>query len=304
MATKEERNSEPVKAKIKEISDEVSPAVREYNSQVQKFKEIIKKQRICCEYLQKSHDTRDKINKYEAMVNFDDVSSKDMVAFYHGFNKLPGTVYALGKDIKTEQRYLDALEVEVEEKRLREDAARRRLAEEQRQQEERRRRRHHVDAVRNKITSALDILKGRINEIEHPLADALTVADNLLTNLEEAQHTYIRNLKHGLKHLDLTITDFNNDSGINEINRAYIQACEGLINDVDTRRVLERDLKWGPFLNNLLKIIANAIILVVTFGQVSNFFTRVKSETLNIFDNSMDSLNPDIEQDLEYNYSV
>ena len=276
MVTKEERGTEPVKRIVDEISKEVTPLVDEYNTQVKKYKEIIKKQRVCIDFLRQRNDTKVKINKYDEMVNFDDIASKNMVAFYHDYNSAPGKLRPLNKDIKDEQLKLEQLEKE------------------QRLQEERNSRNKHIRMVKNKITSALNILRRRINEMEHPLSEAITVANDLLANLEQQQSTYIINLTQSLVDLDLSIKDFKNEPSIAETNRVYIQAFEGLINDVDTRRVLERDLNWGPFLNNLLKTIVNALILVVSFGQVNNFFTLEKSETLRTFDEEQNSLNPNL----------
>ena len=286
MVTKEERQSEPVKRIISDISKDVSPLVDEYNEQVRKYKEIIKKQRVCLESLKQSHNTRDKMHKYDEMVSFDDIASNNIVVFYHDYNNAPETLHALNDDIRKEQLYLTQLEEEIE---------RRRLEEERRQQEERNRRDRYVAMVRNKISSALNVLRARINQIDHPLEEAITVANDLLIQLEKQQNTYLVKLQLGLDELDLSIIDFKNAPSINEIDNAYIQACEGLINDDDTRQVLERDLNWGPFLNNLLKTIVNAIILVVTFGQVSNFFTLEKSETILTIDEAQYSLKPTIQ---------
>jgi DNA repair exonuclease SbcCD ATPase subunit len=314
MVTKEERNSEPVKKMISKISKEVSPTVNEYNSKVKNYKGIIKAQRACLESLKQTHSSRDKINKYEEMVSFDDVASKNLVAFYHDYKEAPGRIQSLSEDIKREQLYLTALEAEIERrlseadaerrrlaevaerKRLQEEAERRRAQEEEEkrraQDDAERRRGHYLNAVQNKITTALGSLQSRINEIEHPLAEALTVATTLFTKLKEVQDTYLRDLRQTLNQLDVTVTDFNNVPRINQLNIAYVQACEGLINNVDTRAVLERDLHWGPFLHNLLKIFVNAIIFGVTFGRAEGFFPLVKAETISLIDASMYELTP------------
>ena len=297
MVTKEERNSEPVKRLIGEVSQEVSPSVDAFNEQVKKYHEIIKQQRICSEQLKWSPNIKGKAYKYEEMVRFDDIASKNLVGFYYDYNKLPDTLRALKEDIKSEERSLGLLETEIARRQLSEEQRRaeeRRLAEARRQQEERNRRQHRIDLVRNKITTALDILRGRVNELDHPLTQAKDVANILLARLEEAQSTYLLNLEHALESLDSRFDDFAHDPRVNEINIAYIQACEGLIKDQVTRRVLERDLHWGPFLNNLLKIIVNAVISVVTFGQVNGFFKLERSKTIVAVDEAEPSLIPAI----------
>jgi hypothetical protein len=304
MVTKEERNTAPVKRAVSEISKEVNPIVNEFNGKVKEFKGIIKQQRVCLELLKRIHltrDTRTKMSKYSEMVHFDDVASKNMVAFYHDYNKVPETLQSLNTDIKEEQLYLDKLEAEVEILRLDAEAARERARQEaeaerkrledlRRRQEAEARRKIYLDNVRYKITSALDLLGNRINQIDHPLTEAIGVANKLLSDLRATQEDYIERLGGALNELDLTITDFNKNPAINRINTDYIEVCEGLINNKKTRNVLERDLGWGAFLSNLLKTIVNILITGVTFGTVNNFFSLEKSETIREIDEKKGSL--------------
>lgn len=306
MVTKEERNTAPVKRAVSEISKEVNPIVNEFNGKVKEFKGIIKQQRVCLELLKRIHltrDTRTKMSKYSEMVHFDDVASKNMVAFYHDYNKVPETLQSLNTDIKEEQLYLDRLEAEVEILRLDAEAARERARQEaeaerkrledlRRRQEAEARRNLYLNNVRYKITSALDLLGNRINQIHHPLTEAIGVANKLLSDLRAAQGTYLERLGGALNELDLTITDFNKNPVINKINTDYIEVCEGLINNKETRSVLERDLGWGEFLSNLLKTIVNILITGVTFGTVNNFFSLEKSETIREIDEKKDHLQP------------
>lgn len=165
------------------------------------------------------------------------------------------------------------------------------LEEEPCQQEERNRRNQYIASVKNKISGTLDTLRGRIQTMEHPLEEAITVANNLLSHLEREQDAYIRSLRQALYNVELNIImDFHNDQSIKEVNQEYIDACDSLINDKNTRAVLERDLGWGPFLNNLLKTIVNIVIKAVSFGTVNNFFAMEKSETIETIDASRNSL--------------
>ena len=276
LVTKEERQTEPVKRLVAEISKEVkNELVTEFNNKVIQYKDILKKERDCLEYLREPNDTKEKVSKYAEMVNFDEVSSKNLVAFYHDYVNLPDRLASLGKDIEQELPRLAKLEAEVAARRSREQ---------------------YFRQIRNRIITAMDTLRVRVEGIEHhPLQAAINVAIDLLADLETQQKTYLPQLQMALSKLDVNARDFHKIPEIMEVNDAYIKACDDLINAPATRRVLERDLNWGPYLTNLLKWIVNAVIWVASFSLAgSSFFALQKSETQLAIDEQHDNLLPHV----------
>ncbi len=289
MVTKEEKNFESIQRVLNEVAEEVKPKVNEYNVLVKEYNELIKKQRACFEVLKRPHDSQDKFNKYEEIISFTHIASKNMVKFYYDYNKLPEILPFLKEDISKEQIHLEQLE---KEKKI--------ILDQELAQEIRNKRKEYRETVQNKITTVLTELRDKINKIEHPLSTATKVANHLFDELKQAQTDYLRNLEYELNQLNITVVDFVNDPNIQKVNKNYIQACDDLINDPHTRNVLERDLNWGTYLNNLLKTIANMVILTfttaLTFNSypVNNFFSLNKSKTIEIIEEEQENLKPKI----------
>lgn len=271
MATKQERESESVQKIINDYAPTINSKVDEFNGRVQTYKEIIKKQRACFEVLGKVNDSRTKIYKYTEMVSFTQLASKNMVNFYHDYSKLPATTKSLNKDIDEEMKQLAELELEV------------RLF----------KRKQYADQVERKINFALNTLKERINKIEHPSSRALKVARQLFEDLQKTQVDYIGKLRTTLAELPKDKDDFLSD--IKHLNEEYTQQCDALINNRKTRSVLENDLHWGPYLKNLLKMLANAVISIFTSDK-NRLFKLEESETIKIINDSEPKLRPDFKR--------
>jgi hypothetical protein len=90
--------------------------------------------------------------------------------------------------------------------------------------------------------------------------------------------------------LDLHNPDYKNNKKVVKDTRNYITVCAKLINNADTRRILEKDLGWGTFLNNLLKRFINAVIYIMTVGISKNFFTIEKSKVINAIDEETNNI--------------
>lgn len=125
-----------------------------------------------------------------------------------------------------------------------------------------------VEEARNKakvqIEEALTTLQTKIGETnQHPFDKAYQGAQRLLYALHIAKIDYLDDI--GL-------------IPIEDANKKFKNRCTSIINA--EKPLLERDLGWGDFLTNLLKIIANALIRVASFGQANSFFTPVRSKSL------------------------
>ncbi|HAU1153149.1 TPA: Dot/Icm secretion system substrate [Legionella pneumophila] len=115
------------------------------------------------------------------------------------------------------------------------------------------------------VDKALDELKGKIGDInQHKYDKAYEAAKALLRQLQETRDQYV---------VDLT----NPQIDYNEAGLKFKEACKLVIQDA--KPTLEKDLGWGEYLKNLLKVIVNAIVFCVTFGASQGFFatTRAKS---------------------------
>ncbi|HIC7379562.1 TPA: Dot/Icm T4SS effector LegC6, partial [Legionella pneumophila] len=115
------------------------------------------------------------------------------------------------------------------------------------------------------VDQALEELKGKIGDInQHKYDKAYEAAKILLRQLKEARDQYV---------FDLTNPQIN----FNEAGLKFKEACKLVIQDA--KPILEKDLGWGEYLKNLLKMIVNTIAFCVTFGVSQGFFatTRAKS---------------------------
>ncbi|WP_269465566.1 Dot/Icm secretion system substrate [Legionella pneumophila] len=115
------------------------------------------------------------------------------------------------------------------------------------------------------VDQALEELKGKIGDInQHKYDKAYEAAKTLLRQLQETRDQYV---------VDLT----NPQTNFNEAGLKFKEACKLVIQDA--KPILEKDLGWGEYLKNLLKVLVNAIVFCVTFGANQGFFatTRAKS---------------------------
>ncbi|CEG57482.1 hypothetical protein [Legionella fallonii] len=140
------------------------------------------------------------------------------------------------------------------------------ISSEGRYQHEQQRRKGFISSKENKINSILDDLAQKVGGIDqHYFKEAKDTAKQLLNALHGAKSNYLTNLN-------------NLDMNIENVNEDFENTCKSLIDEA--RPILERDLGWGTYLTNLLKTITNAIIYVVTFGQVNNFFKQEQAESM------------------------
>ena len=110
-----------------------------------------------------------------------------------------------------------------------------------------------------KIDKALKTLKTKIGDIDkHSSTKACLAANQLLDSLTSARNAYQINLN-------------NPDMDTNAANKQFTKQCNASIDSVYS--ILAKDLGWGPYLRNLLKTLANAVITLATFGIAGTFFT-------------------------------
>ncbi|KTC83802.1 Dot/Icm T4SS effector [Legionella brunensis] len=120
----------------------------------------------------------------------------------------------------------------------------------------------------SKIDDALQTLQGKIGKVDqHRFPDAAIEAKKLLNSLQKARDKYHEALKNS-----------SIDSDIGKIGKQFRMECEAAIKGA--KPILERDLSWGVYLQNLLKSLANAATYIISFGQANSFFTPVKSASL------------------------
>ncbi|HAT8179186.1 TPA: Dot/Icm secretion system substrate [Legionella pneumophila] len=115
------------------------------------------------------------------------------------------------------------------------------------------------------VDQALEELKSKIGNVnQHKYDKAYEAAKTLLRQLQETRDQYAVDLK-------------NPQTNLNEAGLKFKEACKLLIQDA--KPILEKDLGWGDYLKNLLKVIVNTIVFGVTFGASQGFFatTRAKS---------------------------
>ncbi|MCL9683732.1 Dot/Icm T4SS effector Wip [Legionella maioricensis] len=116
-----------------------------------------------------------------------------------------------------------------------------------------------INALLLSIDTALENLAQRVREVNpNQFRNAYDVALALVNNLKNARDRYKDNM---------TLRDSLSDELFKNTCREEIQ---------NAMPVLQNALGWGDYLTNLLKIMANAIIKVVTLGHRNNFFTLVQ----------------------------
>lgn len=112
-----------------------------------------------------------------------------------------------------------------------------------------------------KIDQVLLDLKNNIGEIDqHKWPKALFEAKELLSNLQVARDSYMENL----------LKDPTNPA----LGTVFKNACKKAIDKA--MPILEKDLKWKDYLNNMFKTLCS---LIITIGFKSNLFTRVEAKS-------------------------
>ena len=105
----------------------------------------------------------------------------------------------------------------------------------------------------NKALSGLETKIGTIDKHKYPAAS--TKATEMLEALKKARDAYL----------------------VSEDTNAYKDDCKKAI---DTAMpTLEKDIGWGDYLKNLLKVVVNTVIKVATIGKYGKFFETVRSES-------------------------
>lgn len=121
-------------------------------------------------------------------------------------------------------------------------------------------------------TRAFDKIDGALNTLRHKIGTrdkhldekAYLQSISLLELLTKARNKYL--------------VDLNNPNlTIEHAGRVFKDRCKKHINKA--KPILERDLSWGDYLENLLISLFNAVIKALTFGHTKNFFTQVKSKS-------------------------
>ncbi|KTD43405.1 GNAT family N-acetyltransferase [Legionella quateirensis] len=124
---------------------------------------------------------------------------------------------------------------------------------------------NRIKVSMDKINEALDSLASRIGQVnQHQFPEAVEKAQKLLLALNTARQTYSEKIQ-------------DMDCNFEQIGRQFKQSCKAAIDAA--KPVLARDLNWGEYLGNLMKSLANAVISLVSFGQVNTFFTPTKSKS-------------------------
>lgn len=127
----------------------------------------------------------------------------------------------------------------------------------------------------DRIDQILNEFKERILSIGNP--NTLNKAWDLLTKLTEARNTYEQNME-------------NSDSkfAYHQFKQIFDNSCKQAI--TEAKPILEKDLGWGDYLNNLLKSLTNTAIWVISLGNVPSLFSPVRSKSLEVAE--------DVEKDL------
>jgi len=117
-----------------------------------------------------------------------------------------------------------------------------------------------------KIDAALNSLTNKIGDVAgHESNKAYNTAITLLDSLNTSRDTYARHLAA-------------NEMSPRQAELLFKTACRDAIKIAQP--VLENDLTWGPYLKNLLKIFANTVLKVVSFGCYSGrFFTLAETQS-------------------------
>ncbi len=118
----------------------------------------------------------------------------------------------------------------------------------------------------SEIDQTLEMLKRNIGNIDHHHSpEALEKAQQLLSALQAAWEQYKSDL---------------NKSRVDapKARDRFKTYCREAINTA--KPILEKDLSWGDYLNNILKIMLNQVINVLTLGYYNSFFTYKRSDAI------------------------
>ncbi|WED44422.1 hypothetical protein [Legionella cardiaca] len=115
-----------------------------------------------------------------------------------------------------------------------------------------------IESTKSRIDNALATLTSKIGKIDqHYSLDATIKARALLLKLQAAKIKYYEALRKSTPGIDVA-----------NAGKEFRRACEKAITEAKSE--LEKDLDWGPYLQNLLKALVNAVTR-------SSFFTLKKS---------------------------
>ncbi|MBL7481205.1 GNAT family N-acetyltransferase [Legionella bononiensis] len=124
---------------------------------------------------------------------------------------------------------------------------------------------NRIKVSMDKINEVLDTLVSRIGQVDqHHFPEAVEKAQKLLLALNTARDKYYEEI-------------LKVDCNLEQIGTQFKHSCKAAIDAA--KPVLSRDLSWGEYLGNLMLSLANAVISVVSFGQINTFFTPAKSKS-------------------------
>lgn len=274
LTTHNERNTLPIRLALTKLPIFSDPNIRTYNARVAEYQQILYNQRKCLVSLDRSPDLSQKLNRYRPLIEATDLSSKNLLSFFYSDRtNLENRIAELAVTIRQEAQQLQ------------------RLQEEERCSNEQERRALYIRQVRQQIENVHQELREEINELEHPSNKASRALQQLFTDLNAEKNKYLSTLDSLLTtHLDLK-QNYRGEP-LNRVNQAYILACRQLIHNPTMRSILAQDLKWGPYLSNWLRKLANILIMVVTFGYVKSYFTLAVPRTITVLDTKEGSLHP------------
>lgn len=202
--------------------------------------------------------------------------------------------------LKSKAEHIQALDKRDEEERQREEQEK-----QQRKEQDQR----DAEARRAKQAAEEEEQRKRLEKIE---SDALMRHKESMTTIDQALNT----LKDKVMKIDKKHSQRAHDKASelldalklarDEYNSCFVDSktqmsdaaakfrlkCSNVINQA--KPDLQRDLGWGSYLNNLLKIITNAVVWVFTLGNKDSFFKPQKSELLKAFEDH--SLDPEIKK--------
>ena len=124
-----------------------------------------------------------------------------------------------------------------------------------------------IGAIIGKIDKVLGELKRKINGINNYHPEAKDLANNLHVTLLAARDDYFVQLTSGKENGEPIDAD--------EAGELFKARCKSAVEYAIP--ILEQNLGWGAYLANVLKALFNAVIYVITAGNVNGFFSYTKS---------------------------
>lgn len=151
--------------------------------------------------------------------------------------------------------------------------------EEKRQQLEIQQYQQSVETAISNIDATLTTLRDKIGQVnQHHFPKARVKAMELLSNLEQCKVQYRKVLLEEPR-MDLK-----------SAGEQFSRDCKAAI--ADAKPILEKDLSWGAYLENLGKALLNAIVWAVTLGNVNSFFAYDKAKSVEAVEEAERNLKP------------